>query len=248
MTAALLGGGLAAFAVARARRDADTTAWSQAVTAAVTEPGADTAAHLRLMAAAREDGGGRGLDTALHTLSERGYDVPVVFVDEVGGRIEGLVVEGGTIVITTGHRRVTVDSSGTVLRAEVLESASAETHEGDVVASTPDGRLRARVVGSHGVEVVDVAGTRVAAHHGHAATVRALAFSEDGRFLVSGGDDGMVRFLALDPALARPGNVRLCQDGRRAVAVLPMGDDAGLVAPQEMCGGEEISVVSGFEW
>ncbi|HEY2200470.1 MAG TPA: caspase family protein, partial [Solirubrobacteraceae bacterium] len=86
-------------------------------------------------------------------------------------------------------------------------------------ALSPDGRLAARAYGA-AIRLVDLAtGAQVAELKGHTSTVTALAFSADGRRLVSSGRDGALRVWQL-------------AEGREAAALYAIGrEDYVAVTP-----------------
>lgn len=69
------------------------------------------------------------------------------------------------------------------------------------VGWSPDSRFVALALGNHSIQVWDIPNDRlVAERHGHLGEVRSLAFTPDGRRLISGSEDGTVRVWPHDPS------------------------------------------------
>jgi RNA polymerase sigma factor (sigma-70 family) len=103
---------------------------------------------------------------------------------EVPGSVWGVAISPGSWTVATG-----TETAVTVWEVATMKERFHREGAGRIVAFSPNGRLLA-AAGGAAVSVIDTAtGKPVARLTGHTADVRALAFTDDGRALLTGSAD-----------------------------------------------------------
>lgn len=164
-------------------------------------------------------------------VSDRGRD-DVVSVDAGPGRVWAVDVSDEKVLAAAcgdGSVRVWAEKEG-------VFDLQAETPPRPPTWSTVVGLGGERVVvgrGDGSLQVVDLRGSHVRRRKvnvGHRGRVRALAVSDDGRWLLSGGGDGSVALTALDPKHPRRVSELLPKDPRKWVRATGLAPGASLGA------------------